>query len=498
MNSLAFQLAYPIEEDARLIFEWRNDPLTREMSRNQHELTWEFFYPNYLKRYFSIPALPPQFIVFEGRRVGILFFEPIPLGAGTCEISINIAPQSRGQHIGSEALQHIQPWVLRQGFHRIYALIKKGNSASISSFTHAGFSKVAKDHDCDLYAVTLKKEVKAPVFIIAEAGSNWRTEDGTDSQAKRLIEVAAEAGCDAVKFQIFKPETTYVRNAGHAEYLGNEKKIWDIFHDLAMPYAWIEKLADFASERGIKFMASPFSLADFEAIAPFSDFVKIASYEITHFHLIDAAAVSQKRTFLSTGAAKVHEIDWAVNRYLEKGGKNLNLMQCTAKYPAEPSTMHLQAIPFLMQRYQVPVGLSDHSRHPTIAPVAAVALGASVIEKHFTLDNNLPGPDHCFALTPPELNQMVEAIRTAEEMRGVYGKWLDPSEMELRTFAQRRIQAIVDIKAGDTFVEGKNIAILRPGIQEAGVKPGLMSEIQGKVSQRNILEGDGIRMGDWE
>lgn len=502
MQKVEFLSAQPNEEDARIVHAWRNDPLTRQMSRNTELIEWELFYSNYLRRYFSIAALPPQFIIVDNKRVGILFFEPSELahktGQRSCEIAINIAPEFRGKKYSSRALEAIQPWVKRQGMDKIYAIIKVDNFASIASFSHAGFSLDSHDKELLIYSRSLRGYGSDHVFIIAEAGSNWHTERGDDSQAKQMIEAAAKAGCDAIKFQVFRPETTYVPNAGSADYLDDETSIWNIFKKLAMPYEWIEKLALHCKENRIAFMASPFSLDDFRAVNPYSDFVKIASYEITHTHLIDAAAASGKRTFMSTGAASVSEIDWAVNRYFQKGGDDLTLMQCTAHYPAEAKSMQLNAIPYLHQRYGLPVGLSDHSHHPTQAPIAAVALGACVIEKHFTLDNNLPGPDHSFAITPPQLKQMVDAIRDTEEMVGSYGKWIDPSEQELRAFAQRRIQAICNIQAGEAFIEGTNTAILRPGKQKPGLLPKYLAEIEGKKATRAIMAGDGIQRGDWK
>lgn len=501
MQKIEFQSALPNEEDARIAHAWRNDPLSREMSRNTDVIEWDHFYKGYIRRYFSIPSLPAQFIVCDGKRAGIIFFEPSEAGhkrgERSCEIAINIAPEFRGNKIAAQALEAIQPWVRRQGMDKIYAQIKVANQASIASFSHAGFSLQSHVDQLMLYAVTLREEIPSNVFVIAEAGSNWHTPSGDDSQAKRMIDAAVSAGCDAIKFQVFRPETTYVRNAGAADYLGTETEIWDMFKTLAMPYEWIPTLAAYCKQRHIEFMASPFSLQDFEAVNPYSNYVKIASYEITHTYLIDAAASSGKRTFMSTGGAQTREIDWAVDRYFEKGGEDLVLLQCTAHYPAHADAMQLKSIPFLRQRYQVPVGLSDHSRHSVNAPIAAVALGACVIEKHFTLDNTLPGPDHIFAVTPPELKQMVEAIRATESMLGSYGKWLDPSEQELRSFAQRRLQATRQISLGDLFIEGDNVAILRPGKQKPGVLPKYLTQIHGKRASRSIPAGDGIQMGDW-
>jgi N-acetylneuraminate synthase len=160
--------------------------------------------------------------------------------------------------------------------------------------------------------------------------------------------------------------------------------------------------------------------------------------------------------------------------------------------------MNLQVIPHLKKRFGTSVGLSDHSRHPIHAPVAAVALGATVIEKHYTLDNRLPGPDHSFALTPAELKEMVSAIRVAESMLGSGIKEIEPAEEELRSYARRGIQATESIAKGDKLQEGGNIDILRPGQQSLGVHSRFLIDIEGGVATRNIPVGQGIQQGDWK
>ena len=157
---------------------------------------------------------------------------------------------------------------------------------------------------------------------------------------------------------------------------------------------------------------------------------------------------------LSTGASTLDDVRWAVETFRAGGGGDLALMQCTAKYPAPPESLNLKAIPLLAETFGVPVGLSDHSRDPLLAPLAAVALGARVIEKHFTLHNRLPGPDHAFAVTAEELKAMVGAIRQVETMLGHGDKTVLPAEEELAGYARRGIQAVRDIAAGERLREG--------------------------------------------
>ncbi len=343
----------------------------------------------------------------------------------------------------------------------------------------------------------------APTFIIAEAGSNWRM--GTPARdfamGKVLIDVAVQAGADAVKFQTYRPETVYVENAGESDYLaeaGIKQNIRDIFADLAMPYELVGRLADYCQQQGILFMSSPFSVRDFEAVDPFVLIHKIASYEISHIRLLEAAAKSGKPLVLSTGASNHEDIRFAVNHFYQHGGQHLILMQCTARYPAPLDTLLLRVIPTLKAVYGVPVGLSDHSADPIIGPVGAVALGASVIEKHYTLDKRLPGPDHAFALIPDELKRLVKAVRDMEQALGTAEKVIQNAEEELYSFARRTIQAVQPICKGDILVEGLNIDILRSGKQKAGLHPRFMGEIEGKTATRDIPVGDGIQAGDYQ
>ena len=245
-------------------------------------------------------------------------------------------------------------------------------------------------------------------------------------------------------------------------------------------------------------MSTPFSVSDAEVINPFVRIHKIASYEISHIRLIEYVAHTGKPLILSTGACDYEDIEWAMNCFYDSGGKDISLLQATARYPAEIGTLNLKVIPNLIDRYKVPVGLSDHSRNPILAPICAVALGAKIIEKHFTIHNRLPGPDHHFAVTPPELAAMVQAIRDAEESLGNSVKTIQESEVELKRFARRSIQSIRSVKKGDKLEEGVNLDILRPGNKSQGLHPKHISEINDKRFTRDIDIGEGILDGDYE
>jgi N-acetylneuraminate synthase len=336
-----------------------------------------------------------------------------------------------------------------------------------------------------------------PCFLIAEAGSNWRMGTPTrDAQmARALVDVAVWAGCDAVKFQTYRASTVYVENAGESDYLaeqGIKQSMAEIFKDLEMPYEMIGPLAAYCRERGILFMSTPFSEADADAIDPFVELHKVASYEISHTTLQTHLARTGKPLICSTGAADLDDIDFAIDHLRKSGARGLALLQCTAKYPAPLEAANLRAITTLASRYGIPVGLSDHTREATIAPSAAVALGGCIIEKHFTLDNRLPGPDHPFAVTPSELKAMVDAVRATERSLGTGQKVVLEQEQELRTFARRGLQATRRIARGEALRLGDSLAILRPGKQRLGAHPRHIAEIDGRLAARDIPAGDGV------
>src|SRR3990172_5267888 len=334
-------------------------------------------------------------------------------------------------------------------------------------------------------------------FVIAEAGSNWKcgTYEEDLKQAKQLIMVAAKAGADAVKFQTYKPETTYVPNAGESNYLseyGFRKDINSIFEHLSMPYMMIPELADYARQKNIIFMSTPFSISDAKEVDPYVQIHKIASFEINHIRLIEFLASTKKAILISTGASTYDEIDFAVDLVRKNGNNNLALMQCTSKYPCPIEALNISVIPEMKSRYQVPIGFSDHSTDPVIAPVLAVGFGATIIEKHFTLDRKFPGPDHLFALIPSELEFMIMSIRNAERAKGTSRKEILKEEAELRQFATRSIQATRDIREGEILQEGVNFDVLRPGNRIRGIEPRFLRDVNGKRAVRDIKKGDGI------
>ena len=326
---------------------------------------------------------------------------------------------------------------------------------------------------------------KEPVFIIAEAGSNH---DGKLEQAYQLIDIAASAGADAIKFQTFTADHIYPQTGEEAEYLkkmGINKPVYQIIKDAEMPKHWIPLLALRCKQKGIIFLSTPFDESAVDELLPYVSAYKIASYELTHLPLIRHVAKKGKPIIISTGASNIIEIQKAVSTIKDEGNNKIVVLQCTAKYPALLEDMNLKTISTMRKELGVLTGLSDHSRDSITAPIIAIALGAVIIEKHFTISNKLSGADHKFALEPKELEFMVQAIRKTKEIVGSGTKICIPAEQELANY-RRTIFTIKNIKAGEELMKS-NIRVLRkPGIVEHGLNPELFNELFGKKVNKDI------------
>lgn len=334
-------------------------------------------------------------------------------------------------------------------------------------------------------------------FIIAEAGSNWKCGTFKEdlAQAKKLIDVAKNSGADAVKFQTYRSDTVYAPDAGKSEYLDKHDfsdDINKIFDYLSMPYEMIPKIAEYCAQKNIHFMSTPFSVDDAKHIDPYVSIHKVASFEINHIRLLEYLCKTNKPIIISTGASTYEEIDFCIDLIKKTSNSKIALLQCTSCYPAPTKSLNLLSIPSMKRRYKIPIGLSDHSTDPLMAPIMTIALGGTIIEKHFTLSRKLIGPDHIFALEPEELKLMVQTIRQAEQALGNGKKRVLDVEQELRKFAKRSLQATSDIEKGEILKEGHNFDTLRPGKRLRGLDAKFLNEINGKKTKKIVKKGEGI------
>lgn len=343
--------------------------------------------------------------------------------------------------------------------------------------------------------------INQPVFIIAEAGANWRVSLDMDEnyrQALRLIDIAASAGADAVKFQLYRAEKLYTTNAGSADYIGKKKSIYEIIQEMELPYEWLKRLKQYCNKKGIIFLCTPFDEKSVDKLESIQvPAYKVASYTISHHPLLKYIARKSKAIILSTGAAGHEDIRKAISVIKASGNSKVVLLQCTAKYPAPLATLNLRAVPVLRRKYGCLTGLSDHSREPYTGPLGAVALGAKVIEKHFTTNNSLPGPDHGFAILPDELKELVQRIRMMEEALGTGKKAIQKDEQELHNFCWRKIFAKKDIVRGEAITD-ENVIALRPGkkYRKNALPAEEWEKIMGKKAKRNIEKDEPLCYGD--
>lgn len=331
-----------------------------------------------------------------------------------------------------------------------------------------------------------------PTFIIAEAGSNH---NGDLEIAKELIDVAADAGADAVKFQTFRAEDVYVEDSGEVEYLDDERSIYEIIEDMEMPFEWIPELHDYCHEQGVEFLSTPFDERSAEELAEYVPAWKVASYTSSHIPFLEHLARTDKPIIMSTGAHELDEVAESVAALRDVGVSDLVVLQCVAAYPTPLSEVNVRVIKTLQDEFDVLAGLSDHTLDPVTAPSAAVTLGAGVVEKHFTLDNSMEGPDHQFALEPDELDRMVSAIRNTEKALGSGEKRVLDVEQELYEKARRAIHAVRDIEGGDVILD-EDVKVLRPGEKDSGLDPKFYDEIIGETAVRHIEKGSGIQWDD--
>ena len=330
-------------------------------------------------------------------------------------------------------------------------------------------------------------------LIIAEAGVNH---NGDIALAKKLIAAAADAGADLVKFQTFIARNLVSKSAPKAEYQKNvtdpEESQQEMVRKLELSKENHLELIDECKRKGIGFFSTAFDLESVDLLEEFGfKLVKVPSGELTNLPYLRYLTRTGKPVLLSTGMANLGEIEAAIN-VIEQAGTpraKITVLHCTTEYPTPMEDVNLRAMVNIGNALGVKVGYSDHTSGIEI-PIAAVALGATVIEKHFTLDRNLPGPDHRASLEPDELKAMVAGIRNIERALGDGIKRPSPSELKNKPIARKSLVAATDIKAGELF-SVENLATKRPG---TGVSPMLWDEVIGRSAPRDFNEDELIEL----
>lgn len=323
-------------------------------------------------------------------------------------------------------------------------------------------------------------------YLIAELSANH----GHDfDEAVKLVHAAKDAGADAVKVQTYTADTITIRSdrpefriAGGTLWDG--RTLHDLYSEAYTPWDWQPKLKRIANDLGLHLFSTPFdpTAVDFleEMGVPAH---KIASLEVVDLPLVERIAKTGKPIIMSTGMATLAEISDAVETVRKAGNEQLVLLKCTSAYPSPPAAMNLRTIPHLAEAFGVPAGLSDHTLGIAV-PVAAVALGACVIEKHMTMSRAAPGPDSAFSLEPHEFKAMVDAVRVAEQALGGVNYGVGPDEEKSRVF-RRSLYVVAEVKAGEPFTT-RNVRSIRPGL---GMPPKFLSEILGRRATGAVAKG---------
>lgn len=328
------------------------------------------------------------------------------------------------------------------------------------------------------------------VYIIAEAGVNH---NGSFEVACKLVDAAKTAGVDCIKFQTFKSKNLVSHTAKKAEYQKantGDTSQQDMLKKLELSYDEFIALKEYCDKVGITFLSTPF---DFDSIDFLNSidmpFWKIPSGEVTNLPYLLALAKTGKPVVMSTGMCEMAEIEAAINVLKANGTKDIKLLHCNTEYPTPFEDVNLKAMQTMRDTFGMEVGYSDHTKGIEV-PVAAVALGAAVIEKHFTLDRNMEGPDHKASLEPDELAAMVSSIRHIEKSLGTGDKTPSPSEKKNITVARKSIVAKKNIKAGDELTV-ENVTVKRPG---TGISPMKWFEVLGTKAIRDFAEDELIEI----
>jgi pseudaminic acid synthase len=325
-----------------------------------------------------------------------------------------------------------------------------------------------------------------PVYVIAEMSANHNQDF---DQAVKIIQAANACGVDAIKLQTYTADTMTIAS-DRPEFRVGPGTLWegqrlhDLYTQASTPWEWQARLQRVAHDLGLDFFSTAFDAAAVDFLEELRVPVhKIASFEIVDLPLIRRMARTGKPLIISTGMSRLEEIEEAVATARAAGAVQIALLKCTSAYPAAPEDMNLNTIPHLARTFQVPVGLSDHTMGTTV-PVAAVALGACIVEKHFTLSRAIPGPDSAFSLEPGELAEMVRSIRIAEAALGTVRYGSGDKEEKSKVF-RRSLFVVRDVKAGEPFT-ADNVRAIRPGF---GLHTRHLGEVLGGRASRDVSAG---------
>lgn len=499
------------EEDCRFVWEVNNHPAVRAQSISTDPIAWDDHAAWFTR---TLSRLDRRLYVgWVGReRIGVVRFDRAA-EPDDWVVSIALASEKRGRGLGAALLRASREAMARRDARGIVAFIRPDNTPSLRAFTAAGYACVGRAETDGVqllrYETLLSPRRRLPVcssfaiggreigpgrpaYIIAEMSANH---DQNIEKAKAIIRAAKNAGADAVKLQTYTPDTITIDVDADPFRIG-EGTLWTgrtlyaLYGEAYTPWEWHGELKALANSLGMDLFSSPFdhTAVDFleELDVPA---YKIASFEIVDIPLIRRVAQTKKPTIMSTGMATLAEIEEAVQAFREAGGEELVLLKCTSAYPAPAEDANLRTIAHLAETFGAPAGLSDHTMGIGV-PIAAVALGACVIEKHFTLSRDEPGPDSAFSLEPAEFEAMVKAVRTVEEALGEVSYELTEKQRASTVF-RRSLFVVEDVEEGEELTPS-NVRSIRPG---DGLHTRHYEEVLGRKAGRRLTRGTPL---SWE
>ncbi len=482
--------------DCDLLFNWANDKTVRENSFNSNKIKYEE-HVNWFQNKLNSNTCD----------IFVFYYENIPTGKviidienKEAKISYSIDANYRGCSLSIEMLKLLEINV-ELPINKFVGYVKYDNIKSQKVFERLGYQKVKCDNYIKYYKQLMRgfafmnKMIKVsnkivgseqPVFIIAEISANH---NGSFDNAVKLIKEAAKARVDAIKLQTYTADTITI-DCNNKYFQIKQGTLWDgrtlynLYKEAYTPWEWQPKLKKIAEEEGLIFFSSPFDKTAVDFLQDMNvPAYKVASFEITDIPLIEYMASKGKPMILSTGIATLSEIQEAADACKRVGNNQIALLKCTSSYPAPLEDMNLKTIPNLAETFNVVSGLSDHTLGISV-PIAAVALGAKIIEKHFTLCRADGGPDAGFSLEPDELKAMVKSIREIEKALGTVTYDLTDKMKNSKAFS-RSLFIVKNIKKGEVFTES-NVKSIRPGY---GMHTRYYNEIIGKTAKEDINKG---------
>ncbi len=467
------------EEQKKKIWVWRNDERLRVWMKNPEKITWES-HLSFIESLKDDTKRKYWLVISGGREVGTINLHK--KDSYRAEGGLYKKPDIHIP-IGHILIKALEIEAKKYGFQRIILEVKYKNTKAIRLYEKNGYKVYWNSEDFLL----MDKLFLHSVQVVAELSANHNHSLET---AKETLQAASESGADAVKIQTYTADTmTILCNNKYFQINQGTpwdgRNLYDLYKEAYTPWEWHDELRDYAESLGLIFFSTPF---DFSAV----DFLeeksvplyKIASFEITDIPLIKYIASKGKPMIISTGIASAGDIQLAVDTCRRAGNDDITLLQCVSSYPAPVELANLRMIPNLAETFGVKSGLSDHTLG-TACAVAAVALGARMIEKHFILDRSIGGPDAMFSTEPDEFKDMVDDIRIVEKALGKVDYSLTENKKNSRKFA-RSLFVVENMNTGDQFTE-KNIRSIRPG---DGLHPQYLQKILGKKAARDLKRGE--------